>query len=94
MEPKTLEDKAIQWMLDHPEAMKLYEEMALKAASRSRKFGIGFLTERIRWEFRIVRDDPGFKINNNHRAYIARELIRMHPSLEGKIELRHVKEEN
>ena len=88
-----LKDKAYEWMNRHPEAMKLYEEMALQAGSRSRKFGVKFLTERIRWEFRIVRDQSDFKINNNNTAYIARELINRYPHLANKIEFRTVRGE-
>lgn len=90
----TWEAKAHVWMQEHPEAMRLFQELALRAAGTGRKFGIGLLTERIRWEFHIERrDDETFKINNNFRAYIARELIERHPHLKDFIEFREVANE-
>ena len=85
-----LERAAREWMEDHPEAMALFERLALQAAERGCRFGIGLLTERIRWEFAVERGVDGFKINNNHRAYIARELLRRHPRLRGFLETRKV----
>ena len=82
--------KAREWMDEHPEAMRLFERLALQSASTRGKFGINFLAERIRWEFRIERRDAQFKINNNHRPYIARELVRRHPNLGQFIEMRTV----
>lgn len=75
--------RAEAWIEGSPYAMSLFESLALKAAGPNfdRKFGIGLLTERVRWEFSVERRDDEFKVNNNHRAYIARELIRRHPRL-------------
>ena len=71
------------WMSRHPEAMKILEEMALQMARRKQKFGIDLLTARVRWEFKL-RPEPvdEFKLSNNYRPYLARELIRRHPVLE------------
>ena len=82
------------WMEEHPEAMALYESLALTAASRGRKFGISLLTEKIRWEYNIIRDDASYKIPNNHRAYIARELISRHPELARLIECHRISEDD
>ena len=90
----TWEAKAHTWMNDHPGAMAVFEELAGRAVARGRRFGIGLLTERIRWEFRFERHDgEQFKLNNNYRAYIARELIRRHPTWEPFIEFREVADE-
>jgi hypothetical protein len=72
--------------------MEVFETMALTRARLGQKFGIGALTEVVRWEVAIQtrRVGDGFKINNNHRAYIARELLRRVPSLRDFLELREV----
>lgn len=79
------------WMLANPDAMEVFERLALQAAKAKRMFGIGFLAERVRWEYTIERRHTGFKINNNFRPYTARELIRRHPVLKDFIELRTVR---
>lgn len=85
----THERKARQWMAEHPEAMSLFEELALRASRfGQRKFGVKALAERVRWEFSIERGQDEFKVNNNHVAHIARELIRRRPELAPCIELR------
>lgn len=88
-EDVTLREAAEQWMAEHPVAMALFRRFAADMASRGRRFGIGQLTERVRWECRIEQHDEGdFKINNNWRAYIARALIEENPALLEFIELR------
>lgn len=86
------ERNAAIWMDENPEIMRLYEQFANRAATAGHRFGIGALTERIRWEISVEwRGD--YKINNNHRAYIARELIRRHPRLAEYIETRRTRGE-
>ena len=82
--------KALQWVKEHPETMSVFEELAAKAVSSKKKFGIGFLAERVRWEYQVVKQNNDFKINNNYRAYIARELVARHPEWRNFIEMRHV----
>jgi len=84
------ERAAAEWMRENPEIMQHFEKLALEAAARDKRFGIGALTEVVRWEIN-VRWQGEFKINNNHRAYIARELIRRHPHLERYVETRKVR---
>lgn len=87
---KNLREEAERFIAEHPEVYALFEKFALAMAGRGKRFGIGQLTERVRWEVAMQwdKDDRGFRINNNHRAYIARQLIEDHPSLEGLIECR------
>lgn len=84
-----LEAEANKWMTENPDAMALFEKLALTAASTGRKFGMKLLAERVRWEFTIERKSDSFKINNNV-AYIGRELIRRYPRLANFINLRQV----
>lgn len=86
------EAAAREWIDANPKAFALFERFALEAASKGQRFGISQLTERVRWECKvgITRTDK-FRINNNWRAYIGRELVRRHPQLQGLIEFRAVK---
>lgn len=80
---------AAEWMAAHPEAMELFRSMAQRCVEKRRRIGIGALTERVRWELHVERHtDQEWKINNNHRAYIARELIRTVPGFVDLIETR------
>lgn len=81
---------AEMWMFDHPDAMLLFQALGNRLVALGRKFGIGFLAERIRWEYGVERGDAEFKINNNYRAYIARELVYRNPAWENFIEFRTV----
>lgn len=78
------------WIVRHPDAMILFMGFALDAVRAGRRFGIGALTERVRWETMVAWDGEPFKINNNHRAYIARELIRRRPEIAEYVETRKV----
>lgn len=89
---KTHREKALAWIDENPQAMALFERFALEMAARGRSFGIGFIAERVRWEAAVAWSGD-FKVNNNFRAYIARELIRRHPHLSDLIECRHTKDE-
>ena len=79
---------ALRWMEEHPDAVQLFETLAMQAVNRGRKFGMKALTERVRWEYMITRDEGTWKLNNNHTAYVARELVRRHPQLAEHIEFR------
>ena len=76
-----LRSKAAEWINDNPKVMKMFLDLARKAAAKEMYFGIGFLTEIVRWTYSFEYN-TNFKICNNHRAYIARWLIKQDPSLE------------
>ena len=90
-----LEHKYRVWLETHQDVFALFEQYALVMLHVSRRFGIGMICERVRWEVRTTwrNDDEGFKINNNWRAYIARDLIVKHPALEALLETRLVRGE-
>jgi hypothetical protein len=73
----------------------LCRKYALEKLARGQRFGIGALCERVRWDFpqRLEPDDAGYRLNNNHRAFIARDLVRETPGLRELIEMRRTKEE-
>jgi hypothetical protein len=68
----------------------LCRRFALEKLARQQRFGIAQLVERVRWDVPIAieKDDGGLRLNNNHRAYIARELIDEIPALANLIETR------
>jgi hypothetical protein len=48
------------------------------------KLGIAMLYERARWELTLsLTSTDDFKLNNNHRAFYARLLMRSEPQLAG-----------
>jgi hypothetical protein len=81
--------RAADWMRDNPRAMKMLEDYAMHAWASGARIGIALLVERVRWVHVVERrDEEGYKINNNHRAYIARELMRRRPVLVNTFETR------
>lgn len=87
-----LEARYREWLHDNVKVYALYERFALEASERKKKFSIALLTERIRWEvlMGIQKDSEGYRINNNYRAYIARDLLYKYPQLQGLLETRRV----
>lgn len=89
-----LERKYRVWLQTHVGVFKLFERFAIEMCGNQRRFSIGMLTERVRWEVATTwrRDEEGYKINNNYRAYIMRDLIAKYPELERLVECRKVRE--
>lgn len=62
---------------------------ALQQEEHRTRYGIGALTERIRWNIRIgVIKTEGFKISNSVRACYARLVVMRDPSLCGIFEIK------
>ena len=78
------------WILYNPEVAKLFLRFARELAARGRPFGIGLITERVRYECAIAVNPEQFKVNNNMRSYLARWLIAQDPSLEKWMSFRKV----
>ena len=76
-----LEAKYRVWLKHNPDVFNLFLRFADEAYSKGKKFSVSLLTERVRWETKMTRDhdENGFKISNNHSAYIARDLLFLHP---------------
>jgi hypothetical protein len=89
-----LERKYRIWKATHVQVFALFDKFALQILAHNRRFGIALLQERVRWEIHTTwaEDAEGYKINNNYRAYIARDLIAAHPGLAPLIETRKIRE--
>lgn len=89
-----LELAAREWMDGNPRVFDLFVRFARQAAERGRRFGIGQLAERVRWEVSVAwSPSDAFKVNNNHRAYVARRLIALHPAIAAFLETRRTRGE-
>lgn len=90
-----LEEAYRVWLAKNPKVFGLFERFALQMLEKHRRFGIGMVAERVRWEVRMVWevDADGFKINDHHTAYIARDLIAKYPGLADLIETRKIRGE-
>jgi len=74
----------------NPQIYALFRRFATQMLERNKRFGISQLTERVRWEIALAWQGE-YKINNNHRAYVARRLLAEMPGLEPLIKLRRVR---
>lgn len=82
---------AARWIKSHPKAMALFLKFAREMVFQKRKFGIGLLTERVRWQYKIEgKRAQDYKINNSFRAYFSRWLIAKDPQIESYMEFRAV----
>jgi hypothetical protein len=78
-----------RWRDAHPEVFRLFLSAATARLNRGERFSISKLTEEIRWE-EALPETPGPKIDNNHRAYLARDLLAAMPELRGFLKIRAV----
>lgn len=85
--PTTIDEKYKLWRATTA-GQTVYRE-ATRRAYRLRgmgvsHYGIGAIAESIRFDhtIRVGRDVDGFKLNNNFRALLAREIMAEHPELE------------
>lgn len=82
--------EARRWMDENPRIYDLFVRFAKELVAQNRRFGIGLLAERVRWECLFLYGGE-FKVNNNYRAYIARRLVRDVPGVERLITFRRVR---
>jgi len=59
----------------------------------NRKLGIATLFEKLRWDYHLsgIKDDAGYKLNNNYRAMYARLIMEQEHDLKGIFEIRQLK---
>ena len=89
---RNLRRRAERWIAENPQIYAMFVRFALDLAAKRQSFGIGLLAERVRWECKIqARSDAEYRVNNNHRAYIARRLVQDHPELESLLRFRETR---
>lgn len=88
--PNNLRQKTEDWLKLNPQAWELFKRFALEKMQQGKKFGIGALTERVRWECPINTEGDEFKVNNSYRSWIARRLLEEYPGMAKFIETRKV----
>lgn len=81
----------------HPEVYEALHDLALQLRRRGEsKAGIGMLFEVLRWNRLMagVRDEDGFKLNNNYRSRYARLLMANDARLAGFFDTRALHDDN
>lgn len=88
-----LEKKYRAWKAEHRAVYDLFLRFARERMDRGRRFGVKALAERVRWEVATAwaEDADGFKVNNSHIAYLARDLLVDEPALETLIQMRRIR---
>jgi hypothetical protein len=86
--------KYLVWKADNADVLALIKRTALKLLARRRRFSIDAVVHHVRFNefFQGYRDDP-YRINNNHVAYIARDLRKECPEIDEFIQVRVVRGE-
>jgi hypothetical protein len=86
----TLDQQFEQFHAANPHVYDALRRLALDAARRGRRFGIGMLFEVLRYEYGIRTSDQSseFKLNNNYRSFYSRLLMEREPELDGYFETR------
>lgn len=79
--------KADEWVAKNPDAWMRIRCEAVRRTEQKRRFGIGELCEQVRWHMHAEGVDD-FKVNNTHRAALARRLIAEYPPCRPYIETR------
>ena len=84
-----------QWnacKLRNPWLLPKLAEMSLELKRLNyTRYSINGIFEALRWETRYSTGDLGLKVNNNHRAFAARDLMTQYPQLDGFFQLREQK---
>ena len=88
--PPTPAEKFERFILESPAVYPTLVGLARDWVSRTgrHKIGIGALVERARWEIALSTNDPEYKIDNNHRPFLARLIMAKEPDLDGIFDLR------
>ena len=74
----------------HPQMLQQAADIALRAKRAGwKRWSAKGICEVLRWQTAVSTDTGlGFKVNNSHTAFLARDLMRLYPELEGFFELR------
>jgi hypothetical protein len=91
-----LEAAAREFLKKNPQVYPLFCHLVQKKIDEGHmRLGVSVIWEDLRWEgIKKTESDDGFKLNNDHRAYIARIWLSEHPEYPEFFELRRVRGEN
>lgn len=77
-----LYEQAMAWITQNSDAYDRFIELALQKVALGHKFGIGQITEVVRWDMSIRFNKFDFAIPNAYRRYIALQMFEDHPEIE------------
>jgi hypothetical protein len=88
----SIDVQAYEFDREHPEVYReLVRLTKMWRKAGNDRIGIATLWERLRWESHFKKRAPGYKLNNNYKAYYARKIMLLNPSLEGVFETRKLR---
>lgn len=74
---------------ENPELLDACYRLCLKAKARGfNRWSADAVFHVLRWETALTTCDLGLKINNNYSSLMARDLLALHPDLDGFFETR------
>jgi hypothetical protein len=87
---KTIQLKFERYIANNPHVIDVYLKFAREVKARGfQRYGIGALTERVRWHYQMeIVGGEKFKICNSYRSRIARYLMTVYPDLAGFFRVR------
>lgn len=80
-----------EYHAEHPDVYRQLVNLTRQWVSYGHaKLGIATLFEKLRWEWHQagLKDQDGYKLNNNYRALYARKIMEDNPDLDGIFEIR------
>jgi hypothetical protein len=82
---RTLRENFRRFHAENPQVYETLRRLAKQWVARhpGRPTGIGALFEVVRWEIAMATSGEPLKLNNNYRAFYARELMQNEPDLVG-----------
>jgi hypothetical protein len=88
--PPTRAERFERFHQDNPHVYDLMVRLARdwKRRTGRNRLGVAALWERMRWELAVRTTDEAPALNNDHKAFYARLIMRQEPDLEGLFEVR------
>lgn len=88
---RAIRDAFLEFHHNNPQVYAELRRLALAAARRNHRAGIGQLFEILRWRRGMQTRGDEFKLNNNFRSHYARALMQREPELAGFFEVRRLR---
>lgn len=83
----------LKYHVQYPQVYRWFEKFALQLLNNGwKRIGSKMIIERIRWEIALnIKDDRGFKINNDFTCYYSRLFMKNNPQHGECFETREIK---